>query len=100
MLFLVIARVVEGTPLEQVMPLVKPESAKIWEYYAADRVRSIYYFADMGGAVLLYEATSLAEAQAAIDQLPMGQAGVLTFEIIPLKPYTGFQQLFAQDEGV
>lgn len=97
MLFLVIARVVTGTPLEQVLPLVKPESAKIWEYYAADRVRSVYYFADMGGAILLYEAASLAEAQTAIDQLPMGQAGVLTFEIIPLKPYTGFEQLFARE---
>jgi hypothetical protein len=99
MLFLVIARVVEGTPLEQVLSLVGPESAKIWEYYAADRVRSVYYFADMGGAVLLYEAASLAEAQTAVDQLPMGRAGVLTFEIIPLKPYTGFEQLFAK-EGV
>lgn len=97
MLFLVIARVVEGTPLEQVVPLVKPESAKIWEYYASDRVRSVYYFADMGGAVLLYEAASLAEAQAAIDELPMGQAGVLKFEIIPLKPYLGFEQLFAKE---
>jgi hypothetical protein len=96
MLFLVIARVVAGTPLEQVLPLIKPESAKIWEYYAADRVRSVYYFADMSGAVLFYEAASLAEAQAAVDQLPMGQAGVLTFEIIPLKPYTGFEQLFAK----
>ena len=99
MLFLVIARLVEGTPLEQVLPLVKPESAKIWEYYAADRVRSVYYFADMSGAVMLYEAANLADAQAAIVQLPMGKAGVLTFEIISLKPYTGFEQLFTDHKG-
>jgi len=47
---LVIARVVEGTAIEKVVPLVKPESAKVWEYYAADLVRTVHYFADHSGA--------------------------------------------------
>lgn len=42
-----IARVVDGTPIELLLSLVKPEAAKVWEYYAADRIRSVYYFADM-----------------------------------------------------
>lgn len=98
MLFLMIARVVEGTPVEQLLPLAKPEAAKIWEYYAADQLRSVYYFEDMSGAVLLYDAANLAEAQAAADQFPMNQAGVLQFEVIPLKPYLGIEQLFVKEE--
>ncbi|MDX2214021.1 MAG: hypothetical protein SFY66_12105 [Oculatellaceae cyanobacterium bins.114] len=96
MLFLMIARVVDGTPMEQLRSLVKPEAAKVWEYYAADRVKSVYYFANMGGAVLMYDATSLAEVEAAAAELPMVKAGVLTLEIIPLKPYVGLETLFAQ----
>lgn len=95
MLFLMIARVVDGTPTEQLLSLVKPEAAKVWEYYAADRIRSVYYFADMGGAVLMYDAASLTEAEAAASEFPMAKAGVLNFEIIPLKPYVGIEQLFA-----
>jgi uncharacterized protein YciI len=95
MLFLMMARVAQGTSTEQLLPLVKPEAAKIWEYYAADHLRSVYYFADMSGAVLIYDAANLAEAEAAAAALPMAKAGVLQFEIIPLKPYLGFEQLFA-----
>lgn len=96
MQFLVIARVVEGTAIEKLLPLVKPESAKIWEYYAADLIRGVYYIADMSGAVLIYEAANLEEVKAAVTQLPMVQSGVLQTEILPLKPYTGIKELFAQ----
>jgi hypothetical protein len=99
MLFLMLARVVEGTPVEQLLSLVKPEAAKIWEYYAADQVRSVYYFEDMSGAVLIFDAANLAEAQTAAAQFPMNKAGVLKFEIIQLKPYLGIEQLFVKDEG-
>lgn len=96
MQFLMIARVAEGTPKEKVLPLVKSEAAKIWEYYAADRVRAVYYIADMSGAVALWEAASLEEVHEAAKHLPMVQAGALQLEFIPLKPYTGIDQLFAQ----
>ena len=36
MQFLLIARVVEGVRMEQVMPHVKDEAAKVWEEYTAD----------------------------------------------------------------
>lgn len=96
MQFLVIARAAKGTPMEQVLPLVKPEAEKVWEYYAADMVRSIHYIADMSGAVLMFEAVSLEAVQEAVAQLPMARANVLQFEILPLKPYTGLDELFAK----
>ena len=93
---LVIARVVAGTPIEKVVPLVNPESAKVWEYYAADLVRTVHYFADNSGAVLLFEAPNLEAVNGAVTQLPMVQAGVLELEVIPLAPYTGIAELFAK----
>jgi hypothetical protein len=96
MQFLVIARVAEGTPMEKVMPLVQTEAAHVWEDYKADFVRSIHYIGDMSGAVLMVEADSLEAAKKAVAKLPMVEAGVLNPEIIPLKPYTGLEALFAK----
>lgn len=93
---LVIARVVPGTSMEQILPLVKPEAAKVWDYYAAEMVRSVYYLADMSGAVLLLEVPNLEAANEAIAQFPMAQANALKFEVLPLKPYTGIAELFAK----
>ncbi len=93
---LVIARVIAGTAIEKVLPLVKPEAAKVWEYYAADLVRTVHYFADNSGAVLLFEAPNLEAVNGAVTQLPMVQAGVLECEVIPLAPYTGIAELFAK----
>jgi muconolactone delta-isomerase len=84
------------TKIEQVLPVVKPEAAKVWELYASGFLRSIHYIADKSGAVLLCEANTVEEINAMIAQLPMAQAGVMQFEVIPLLPYTGTAELFAQ----
>jgi len=34
-------------------------------------------------------------AEAALDSLPLVQAGLIRFELIPLSPYPGFARLFA-----
>jgi hypothetical protein len=94
MQYLVIVRVKEEAPVHKLMTLVKPEAAKVWEYYVAEKVRSVYYFADMDGAVLFLEAANLEEVEAAARDFPMVEAGFLSTEIIPLKPYTGFASLF------
>lgn len=96
MQFLIIGRIVAGTEIEQVLPFVKPEAAKVWELYASDRLRSIHYIADKSGAVLFCEANNVEEINTMIAQLPMAQAGVMQFEVISLLPFTGTEALFAQ----
>ncbi|MDF5731137.1 MAG: hypothetical protein PUP92_24840, partial [Rhizonema sp. PD38] len=59
MQFLVIARVVEGISIEQVLPHVEAEAEAIWQNYLDQTLRSIYYIADMSGAVLMCEASNL-----------------------------------------
>lgn len=96
MQFLVLARVAEGVAIEQVLPYVKAEAEAVWQKYAAEIVRSIYYIADMSGAVLICEAANLDAMQEITAQFPMAKAGLLKFEILPLKPYTGLESLFAK----
>ena len=96
MQFLVLARVAEGVGMEQVLSHVKAEAETVWQKYSAEIVRSIYYIADMSGAVLMCEAPTLEAMQVIATQFPMAQAGVLKFEILPLKPYTGLESLFAK----
>jgi hypothetical protein len=96
MQFLLIARVPEGVSMEQVLPHVKAEAEAVWEKYSADIVRSIHYIADMSGAVLMCEAPSLEVMQDIAAQFPMAKAKVLNFEVLPLKPYTGLESLFAK----
>ena len=96
MQFLVLARVVEGISIEQVLPHVQAEAEAVWQKYLDQIVRSIYYIADMSGAVLMCEAANLEVMQEMTAQFPMAKAGVLKFEILPLMPYTGLESLFAK----
>lgn len=96
MQFLILARVAQGVSRDQILPHVKAEAEAVWQHYSTEVVRSIYYIADMSGAVLFCEAPDLAAMQAIAAEFPMAKASILTFEILPLKPYTGLEALFAE----
>ncbi|MBD2465690.1 hypothetical protein H6G89_32385 [Oscillatoria sp. FACHB-1407] len=96
MQFLILARIAPGIATEQVLPHVKAEAEAVWQRYSAETVRSFYYIADMSGAVLLCEAPDLQAMQAIASEFPMAKAEALAFEILPLKPYTGLEALFAK----
>ena len=59
--------------------------------YSQGVLRQIWHRADVKGAVLMLEAVSEAEARAAVEHLPLYQAGMLELvHFVPLKPYAGF----------
>jgi len=93
---LVIARVKPGTPMEKVLPFVSLEAAQAWEFYASEQIRQMYYIADMSGAVMLWEGESLESVTQQVQKLPMVKEGILACEILPIKPYTGYESLFIQ----
>jgi hypothetical protein len=96
MQFLVIARIAQGISSDKVLPYIKPEAEKVWEYYKTDFVRSIHYIADMSGAVMMLEADSLDTVRSAVGRFPMAENNLLDFEIVPLKPYAGLEALFPE----
>ncbi|MEM9904206.1 MAG: hypothetical protein AAF921_04190 [Cyanobacteria bacterium P01_D01_bin.44] len=82
-------------PTEAVLKLVKAEAESVWQLYAADKVHSFHYLADMSGAVMMLNVQDLAEAEAIASELPLVQAGFLDVQLLPLKPYTGIESLFS-----
>jgi len=84
----------EGIQAEQFRPHLKAEAKRVWELYQSDAIRQLYFRADRSEAVLILECVDVAEAQQTLASLPLVQAGLITFEIIPLVPYPGFARLF------
>ena len=73
------------------------EARKVWELHQAGTIRELYFRADRNEAVFVFESASVAEVQAVLATLPFVQAGLITFELIPLKAYPGFERLFVHD---
>lgn len=95
MKFLALENEIPGAGRERIEPLLKAEAARAWELYRSGLLREIYFRADRPQAVLVLECASLPEAQQSLASLPLAREGLVTFEIIPLAPYPGFERLFA-----
>lgn len=77
--------------------LLLAEAHRAWELHQAGIVRELYFHADKTEAVLILECASLAEAAGALNSLPLVSAGLVAFDLIPLRAYPGFARLFAAD---
>ncbi|MCD4685120.1 MAG: muconolactone Delta-isomerase family protein [Anaerolineae bacterium] len=85
----------DARPLDFAPDLLAAEARRVYELQQAGVIREIHFRADRNEAVLILECDTLDDARAALDALPLVQAGLITFEIIPLKPYPGLARLFA-----
>jgi muconolactone delta-isomerase len=93
MQFLTITRRrLDAFPLEAFTPeLLARESQRVRELYAAGLLRQVWRRGDIPGACILWEAASEDEVRAAIETLPIKQAGMMEIPVfVPLKPYPGF----------
>ena len=73
------------------------EARKVWDLHQAGIIRELYFRADRNEAVLVLECASVNEAQEVLSTLPFVQNKLITFELIPLKTYSGFERLFQKD---
>lgn len=93
MKILAIENEVSGATPEQFKPHLQAETRQVLELMQPDVLREIYFRQDHPGAVLVLECADAQEAQTMLDTLPLVKAGLITFDIIPLAPYTGFSRL-------
>ena len=71
--------------------LVAGEGARVRELYATGILRQVWKRGDTPGAGILWEAASEADVRAALESLPLYQAGMLEIStFIPFEPYAGF----------
>ncbi len=87
---------IAGVKPEQFGPHLKAEARRVWELYQTGAIREYYFRADRSEAVLILECGDVHEAQQTLASLPLVQAGLISFEVIPLVPYPGFARLFGE----
>ncbi len=85
-----------GLSGEDFQPYLKDEAAYTWKLHLAGVIRELYFHADQHTAVLVLECTGVEEASQVLARLPLVQAKLITFEIIPLVAYPGFARLFKE----
>ncbi len=94
MKILALEREVPGATDEQFAPHLEAEAARAWALHQSGVVRELYFRADRDEAALVLECASVEEARGALATLPLVRAGLIEFELIPLRAYPGFARLF------
>lgn len=97
MRILAIERPVPGVSTEQfTAEMAASEARSVWQLNQQGVIRELHFRADQPAAVLVLESADVAEASAVLAMLPLVQAGLIEFEVIPLRAYPGFARLFEQ----
>lgn len=99
MKILAIEREAPGANAAEFLPLLEAEARQVWGLYRQGVIRELYFRPDEHAAVLILECAETTAARDALAALPLVQAGLIAFEVIPLAPYTGFERLFQPSNG-
>jgi hypothetical protein len=67
-------------------PIMPFEARDTLRLQLAGKIDQWFAKSDGSGAVFLMSVTDPAEAHALLEELPLGQAGMMTFEAIPMGP--------------
>lgn len=65
--------------------------------YLADVVREMYFRQDRSGTVLILEAPSVEDARGLINKMPMVQAGLIDYDLIPVGPFVPLALLLDEE---
>jgi hypothetical protein len=72
------------------------EATRTWELYRAGVIREMSWRVDRDDVVLVLEAEDPAAAEAVLSTLPLVEAGAISFQVLGLRPYDGWQRLFGR----
>ncbi len=70
------------------------EAKAAYEMLLSGNLREIY-FTENKHAVLVLECENKMVAKQILDELPLVRKGIIDFEIMELRPYTGFSRILA-----
>jgi hypothetical protein len=83
--------------LEKFMPYLKDEVRHTWQLYKSEVVRDIYFRKDLPGVVIIAESDSVEDCRKALDEVPLAKAGLISWDVIPVGPFSNWELLFASD---
>jgi len=92
MKILALERDIEGTVWENTEALLEQEAQHIFQLYLSGSLREIYFTEDKN-AVLIVETEDKEAAEKLLNCLPLVKSGKIKFEIMELKPYSGFERI-------
>ena len=72
--------------------LLTQEALDVYRMYLMEQLRE-HYFNEEKCAILVLECDSKAQAQVLLGKLPLVEKNLITFEIMELHPYTGYDRL-------
>ena len=77
-------------------PYLNAEAKHVYDLQQQGIIREIY-FNQNHEAILMLECINLSEAEEILNKFPLKQNGLITFQLMELKPYTGFSRLMLND---
>ncbi len=83
---LAIGHIVPGADFSKVRPVLRNEVPDTVRLYLAGKIDQWYTRKDANGVVFILNVTSVEEAHALLEKLPLGQAHLMEFDLIPLGP--------------
>jgi hypothetical protein len=92
MKILAIEKEIEGVVWDNSEDLLKEEAQDVYNLYLSDSIREIYFTEDRH-AVLVLETEDKKAAIKLLDSLPLVMSGKIFFEVMELRPYTGYGRL-------
>ena len=92
MKILAIEKEIEGIEGDNLEGLLKDEAQHIYNLYLSDSLREIY-FTENKNAILVMETSNRSEAIKLLDTLPLVKSRKIKFEVMELRPYTGYKRI-------
>ncbi|MBO6586285.1 MAG: hypothetical protein JJ953_09295 [Gracilimonas sp.] len=97
MRIIAIQKEAQGLSKRDFVPHLRDEARRGWELYKEGVIREMYFRDDKPEAVLILECKDTEEAEEKLSTLPLVQKGLISFELIPLRPYHGYERLFEKE---
>lgn len=72
--------------------ILEKEARAVYNFYLEGSIREIY-FSENKSAILILECESIQNAVGLLSALPLVQNKMITFEVMELRPYTGFDRI-------
>ena len=86
----------QGSPAANIMPQEVSDTVRL---YLGGKIDQWYSRKDTRGVVFLMNVSSVEEAHALLEKLPLGVAGIMKFELIPVGPLSPLNYLLAPAPG-
>lgn len=92
MKILAIEKESKGVDWNDLDDLLKVEALHIFQLYLSDSLREIY-FTENKNAILILETSDKESALTLLETLPLVKSGKIQFDIMELRPYTGYERI-------